>query len=118
MEMLSNKTIIIFWLAAALVGYIFGGPGVAGGIALAGILSIVIWNYTLNSSWEGVIQDIKDERMYSGGSDEDSDNDYKDVTLAHIRLSTGKLKKMKPYPDWKKGDKIRKVKGKMGPEKV
>jgi hypothetical protein len=111
----SNIKIIIFWVIVALIGYVFWGSEVCLGIIIAGIISLVLWNYTMNSSWKGIIEDIKTERVSKGGLDEKDTHYYQNINFAYIRLDSGKIKKTRAHPDWKKGDKIVKEKGKYAP---
>jgi hypothetical protein len=106
---ISNKSMIIFWLLVISLGTIFGGLNVGVGLTIAAILSIIIWNYTLNSEWEGIIQDIKVEKMYDK-ADNTNINNYREIKIAYVRLNNGKLKKITSYPNWKKGDKLKKEK--------
>jgi hypothetical protein len=111
----SNTKIILFWSIVALIGYAFWGYEVCLGIILAGIISLVLWKYTINSSWKGIIEDIKTERVSKGGIDEEDPHYYQDIKFAYIRLDSGKIKKTRAHPDWKKGDKIVKEKGNYTP---
>lgn len=117
-NMLSMRNVLLFWLAVILIAFFIGGIEVAGGIFIAAILSIVIWQHTLNTSWEGTITTIKTERVYRGGSDDDVGMDYKDITYAYISLTSGKTKKVQPMPGWKEGDNIKKEKGESHARKV
>jgi predicted membrane protein len=108
---LSTKYVIIFWSVLILIAYLIGGINVALGLVIAAIISIIIWNYTLNSSWEGIINEIKTEKVYSGNPDSEH-HEFREIKYAYILLNNGKIKKTQSYPDWKKGDKLKKQKGK------
>lgn len=112
---LSPRNIAIFWTIIIAIGWFFGGTEVALGLVLAAILSFVIIYFTMNSSWEGTIEKIKTERVDKG---DEEGSYYKDVTYAYIKLKNGKTKKMRPYPNWKEGDKIKKEKGEFAPRKI
>ena len=114
----SIKNILIFWGVVILLGLILGGNDLALGLLIAALISIVIMQYTLNSSWEGIIDKIKTEKVYERGLDENDHGHYKEITYAYIKLNNGKTKKIQNYPYWKEGDKIKKEKGKVAPEKI
>jgi predicted membrane protein len=114
---LSIKNVLIFWVIVILIGWVLGGLNLAIGLLVAAILSLLIIHFTLNSSWKGVIENIKTEKIYSKDPDS-SHNEYKEVTYAHLKVNNGKKKKVRAYPQWKIGDKIRKEKGKFNYEKI
>jgi hypothetical protein len=113
-NMLSMKVMLIFWIVVIIIGFIFGGIYVALGLIFAMVLSFIIMHFSMNSQWEGVIVSIKDERVYKGHDDELGTY----VTFARIKLNNGKIKKVRSYPDWKVGDKIKKEKGEMSYKKI
>ena len=115
-NVLSLRNVLLFWLVLLALGFIFGGAGVGFGLLLACVISLLIWQFQVNTSWEGVVEAIKTERVSSGAVDE-GHHEFRDVVYAHIKLSSGKNKKVRAYPGWKAGDKIRKAKGSFGPEK-
>ncbi len=112
---ISTKTIIIFWLVVIIIGFIFAGKELALGLFVAAIISIAIMQYTINTSWQGQIQDIKTKQIETSSAD-DEGYSYKNVTYAYIKLSNGKTKKIHAYPNWKIGDKIKKEKGTFSPK--
>ncbi len=113
---LSTKNMLIFWCVVIVIGWIFGGNNLALGLFVAAIMSFALVYFSLNSSWEGTVEKIRSENVYD---DPQADNhNFKVVDYAYVRLSNGRLKKMHLYPDWKVGDKLRKEKGKFGPEKI
>lgn len=114
---ISTKNVLIFWAVVILIGWIAGGSGLGLGLLLAAVISVIIMQYTLNSSWEGVIENIKNEKVYSGDPNSDH-HEYREVLYANLKLNNGKNKKIHAYPNWKVGDKIKKEKGKMDYEKV
>ncbi|MFW6009175.1 MAG: hypothetical protein ACOCP8_07940, partial [archaeon] len=107
---ITTKTILIFWIIVMIIGGIIGGINVAIGLLLAAILSIIIFKFTLNSSWEGTIKDIKTQKIANSDPEEEG-YDYKEITYAYLKLTSGKKKKIRAFPDWKIGDKIKKEKG-------
>jgi hypothetical protein len=112
---LSTKVIIIFWLIVIVIGYIFAGKELALGLFIAAIISIIVWQYSVNSSWEGIIESFKIKKINTS-SYEDDTNHYKEVKYAYIKLLNGKIKKIQAYPNWKIGDKIKKEKGEFSPK--
>lgn len=115
---LTTKNIMIFWVIVIVLGLIIGGLELAIGLLLAAVISTSIMYYQLNTSWEGKIEKIKTETKTIGGTYENEQVEYRDITYAYIRLSNGKKKKIQAQKNWKVGDKIIKEKGKSGPEKT
>lgn len=115
---LSTRNIALFWLAIILLGWIFGGEDLAIGLLIAGIISYTIMYFTLKSSWEGKIYQIKTEQVAQSGTTEDDHIHYKSVNYAYIKLENGKTKKIQTRPNWRVGDKIKKEKGTISPKKI
>lgn len=112
---LSIKNILIFWVIVIIISWIISGLNLALGLFVAAIISILIMYFTINSSWQGTIEKIKTEKVYDNNPDS---NNYKEITYAYVRLLNGKVKKIRPYPDFKVGDKLKKEKGNWSYEKV
>lgn len=78
-------------------------------IAMA--LSFIIMMAQLMQNWEGIVEEIKiiSEKRRDGDDDWRTEN----VTYAFIRLTDGKLKKVRSG-GWKKGDHLKKEKWEYG----
>jgi len=103
---------LVFWVAIVLIGFIFGGVELAGGLILAAIISAILYKMIMNSEYSGEIIDFE-VKKYT-----DDDGMMREIRKAVLKLDNGKTKKISPMPDWKKGDKIIKKKGETMPSKV
>lgn len=64
---------------------------------------------SLSDQWSGNISEIKTEQKYQ--ADDDGGGETYEVNYAYIKLSNGKIKKIKSKRNWKVGDKLEKRKG-------
>jgi hypothetical protein len=112
----STRLFLLFWVIIALIVLAVTRTFSAlYGVAFAALISYFLWQYTVNSEWAGKIDRIRKERVRKG-SDEEQDF-YQEILFAYIVLDDGKTKKIRAMPEWKKGDRIVKEKGKLAPEK-
>lgn len=100
---------VIIWTVIAIIAVIATGSFEALlGIGIAALISLIFMVKNLNEVWEGVITDIKKERVM------DSDDDgisYSDVTFTYVKLTNGKIKKLNYMKEWQIGDTLIKRKG-------
>ncbi len=108
---LSLLGVILFWVVVEAVVWVFvpdSGEGLALGIAVAGLISLVLTAAMLLRQWEGEVIDLRTEQEHV--SDEDGSY-YRTVTYAYIREPSGKVRRLHAPRDWSVGDYLQKRRG-------
>ncbi len=102
----------IFWLLLAVIVFIFIGreePLALVGVGAAALLSLVLLLASMSSAWDGVIVDLRTERVRV--DDGEHDWHWENVHYAYVRRSNGKTKKLRAMSKWEIGDRLVKRRG-------
>jgi pSer/pThr/pTyr-binding forkhead associated (FHA) protein len=100
----------VFWTVISAVVYRFvKEPAAFAGVGLAALVSLILLLVNLSSHWQGQIVDLRSEQVRV--TDSDGDSSFEMQQLAVIRLSSGRIRKLRALPGWQVGDWLEKRRG-------
>ncbi len=101
--------LIVFSVIGGVVFYLEGIEALVG-VGIAAVIALVIMLRQLRSQWSGTVVSLEEKQVHVPGNDDEPDR-HETRVIAHVRLNTGRTKKMNAHPSWSVGDNLVKRRG-------